>query len=232
MKRKFSYLSQEDNWRCTISCHIEWLIQQIMRRRELKGSAELLEHRWNFRRLSPLLPFCRLMDLDTVFQWNVNRIFDVSSDWLGNENFSWVLSKWNIQKGLYFSVKLKISLVSYEMRDINFKMMKEINHLKAFTIFLGKEGCGKTAIFNKLTDASSRYALHHCCPCNVGVLHNSYCDLQIIDYVSRACSLFRCLTHEPLNCIFVLIEFHPRIGSTLVECKFPVKQPYLSHCPS
>ena len=162
------------------------------------------------------------MDLDSIFQWTVNRIFDASSDWMGSEIFSWVLNKWNIQKDLYFSVKLKIYLVSCEMCGIKFNMMKEINHLQAFTIFLGKEGCGKTAIFNKLTDASSRYDLHHCCPCNVGVLYNSHCNLQIIDSVSRVCSLHRCLTRGPLKCIFVLIEFHPRIGSTLVECKFPV----------
>ena len=85
----------------------------------------------------------------------------------------------------------------------------------AFAIFLGKEAVGKTAIFNKITDAILSTDGSFCCPSSVGVSHSWECDLQIIDPVrsSMPCAL----TWRPLNGIFVLVEFHPRIGSTMID---------------
>jgi hypothetical protein len=83
----------------------------------------------------------------------------------------------------------------------------------AFAIFIGKEGVGKTAIFNKVTDTLNYGPF--CCPASVGVSHSWECDLQIIDPVRSL--LPWALTGRPLNGIFVLVEFHPRIGSTMID---------------
>lgn len=85
----------------------------------------------------------------------------------------------------------------------------------AFAIFLGKEGVGKTAIFNKITDTKLFTEGSFFCPASVGVSHSWECDLQIIDPVRSL--LPWALTGRPLNGIFVLVEFHPRIGSTMID---------------
>jgi hypothetical protein len=85
----------------------------------------------------------------------------------------------------------------------------------AFAIFLGKEGVGKTAIFNKIADAVLSTDGSFCCSASIGVSHSWECDLQIIDPVRS--SLPCALTWMPLNGLFVLVEFHPRIGSTMID---------------
>ena len=91
--------------------------------------------------------------------------------------------------------------------------------LQVYTILIGREGCGKTSVFKEIIDASTQRELQHCCPCKAGISHLKDCDLHIIDSMSSGCSLHHGLTFGQLNGVVVLIEYHPRYGSTMIDCE-------------
>lgn len=84
-----------------------------------------------------------------------------------------------------------------------------------FAILLGQEGVGKTEVFNKFADKLTQTDCEFCRPASVGKIQCRECDLHIIDPLHS--SLPCALTWKPLNAIIVLIEFHPRVGSTMID---------------
>lgn len=97
---------------------------------------------------------------------------------------------------------------------------------RVFGIFIGKDGVGKSTIFNNITNITNENDSSRRCSCtmpSIGVItHHNKHEMQIMDTPGSTSPGYGCLLHhgltcEPLNCIFVLIEYHPRIGSTMVE---------------
>lgn len=85
-------------------------------------------------------------------------------------------------------------------------------------VLIGKYGVGKTSLFNKLADETVDSDSCSCQGLRAGVYHNEVCDIKLIDVPGgEPCASHNGLTCGPLNGIFVLIEYHPRIGSTLVD---------------
>jgi len=116
--------------------------------------------------------------------------------------------------------------VHFRWVDITYNIMQYLNMNKSkqvFAIFLGKEACGKTRLLKRISDEFDiNYASSHCCPIEIGVSHNDEYNLHIIDTpgstsLGQECALHCALTFRPLNGIFIVIEYHPRIGSRMVD---------------
>lgn len=115
--------------------------------------------------------------------------------------------------------EVSMQLVLWLIKSSSMQHKLSMTESKAFAILIGKEGCGKTTLFSKITNSSSCEDLLHCCPCKSGQSYNGHHGLHIIDPNSNRCSLLHGLTCGKLNCIFVLVEFHPRIGSIMIDCE-------------
>jgi hypothetical protein len=145
-------------------------------------------------------------------------------DWISKISFHL------LDPGLWCEVRprswLDLLMFSDTMSNTSFKLKLNMmsnsdpSRFQRCIILIGREGCGKTTIFNRITKASTHEDLPHCCPCETGVTHSLGCCLHVIDPQSNGCSLHHGLTCGELNGIFILIEFHPRIGSALIDCKY------------
>ncbi|KAL9178884.1 hypothetical protein ACHAXT_011857 [Thalassiosira profunda] len=95
---------------------------------------------------------------------------------------------------------------------------------RAFAVLLGKEGVGKTAVLRKICDEETGGGASRSCSCeiSIGVCRGKDHHVQIIDpsvscSSAPGCLLHHSLTYAPLNGALVLVEYHPRIGSTMVD---------------
>lgn len=89
------------------------------------------------------------------------------------------------------------------------------------SILLGKEGVGKTTLFNKISkEVSNRPSPWCSCIISTGVVKNNECNLHLIDApnpndTGYACWLRCGLTYEALNCIFIVTHVSEAQWSTL-----------------